>query len=153
MGINGTVGPQVGNDISVAAGGTVYAGDTSNVRGYATEASGSIGPAGVTSGYTTAKPNQAAPDNSSVGFVGGSVGAGVAPVSGHVSKTMTGAVDVAVPMSPVAKAVSAAVAPYGPQVRGAINTVSKDVGNGIKNGIQCIGNWANNLKCQLSKCN
>lgn len=109
VGVNLTSGPQVGNDVSVNAGVTVYGGDTSNVRGFATEASAGTLVGGVTAGYTTSRFDQAGPDSSSVPFAGVAVGPSVAPVSGHVSKQVTVANDVRVPMSPGARVVSATV--------------------------------------------
>lgn len=121
VGVNLTMEPQVGNDIPAAASVTMYAGDTSVVKDYATELSVGTPVGGATVGYTTSAPNRALPDSSSVGFLGASVGPSLQPVIAHDSKTITLAADVSKPKSLTSSVILAAINPSGEKIRSNIN--------------------------------
>lgn len=105
-----TGGAAVGADVSAGAQVTVYAGDTSNVRGAAHQvqvqgsAGGSVSITGGTTSRSVIQPRGGVP------FAGASVGVAVPSPAGHAAATQTAAGDIRVPMNPTAQAVSAATA-------------------------------------------
>nr|WP_295238501.1 RHS repeat-associated core domain-containing protein [uncultured Brevundimonas sp.] len=105
-----TGGAAVGRDVSAGAQVTVYAGDTSNVRGAAHQvqaqasAAASVSITGGTTSRSAIRPGGGVP------FGGGSVGVAVPGPAGHAATTQTAAGDFRVPMSPYMEAASTTAA-------------------------------------------